>query len=117
MQPILSQIIRVVAKYAENDSTAGNYRFVLVCGLDEKRRIAEGEWMGYTHNNSEYYPFLLQKEPRPCLFLGGEEQYFEPTTIFQQPIEIGSTFTISNSPNSNEEWSVEYKITSIHALR
>lgn len=117
MQLPLNQIVRVVAKCLAGGFPAGNFRFVLVCGLDERRRIAEGEWMGYTHNNDEYFPFLLQKEPLPCLFLGGEEKYFEPTTIFHELIEVGSTFTVSNSPNSNEQWSAKYAITSVHILR
>ena len=111
-----NHIVRIVAKYVENDSPAGNYRFVLLCGIDENGRIAEGEWLGYTHNNDQYFPFLLQRTPYPCIFLGGEEKYFEPTSIFQSRIEVNSIFTISNSPGSNEEWSSVYKITSVHTL-
>ena len=111
-----NRIVRVVAKYVEHESPAGNYRLVLVCGLDENQRIAEGEWMGYTHNNSEHYPFLLQRDPFACLFLGGEEKYCEPTTLFEGPIESGATFTVSNSPKSKDQWSVEYEITSVHTL-
>ena len=113
---MLKHIARIVAKYAENESPSGNYRLVLVCGLDEQDRIADGEWMGYTHNNDIHYPFVLSSERKEKLFVGGEEKYFEITSIYDNPLKVGERFSISSAPESDEPWSVKYQITAINKL-
>ena len=109
-------MVRVVAKYVANDSPAGNFRFILVCGINENGCISEGEWMGYTHNNDIHYPFLLQREPTPRLYFGGEEKYYEPTSILDIQIADGAEFTISNKPDENDAWDCKYVISSVHDL-
>lgn len=113
----MTKVVRLVAKYSEGKTPSGNYRFVIVCGIDDENRIVEGEWMGFIHNNDVYHPFRLERSPKYQLNFGGEEKYYEPTTLGATSIEVGNQFTVSNHPDDVKgDWTVSYCITSVHPL-
>jgi hypothetical protein len=110
-------IVRLVAKFSENESTSGNFRLVLVCGIDAEKKIVEGEWSGFTHNNDLHYPFVLQRSPFERLYLGNDNKYYEPSNLPSTKIEVGERFHVSNHPDDPQgSWTVEYTITSVHSL-
>ena len=107
------RIIRLAAHLSDGEQKAGNYRLFLLCGIQSDGTIAAGEWMGYTHNNNQHWPFLLRRSPVDCLFFGTEEDYWEPTDLLEDKVFVGRRFKVSSSPNEVSSWSCEYRVTSI----
>lgn len=105
------RIVRIVAEHREGGSRLPDYKFYLVCGLDDKNKVALGEWVGYLKNESVYYPFILQNE---TCFYGGDEPEYELINISSKNIVVGEVFTISNQPGSEEEWEAIYEVTHCH---
>ena len=105
------RIVRIVAEYKEGGNRLSGYKFFLVCGLNEDRRVVSGEWIGYMKNESVYYPFIFKND---TCFYGGDEQTYEPINISSKRIVAGEMFTISNQPGSEEEWEAVYEITHCH---
>jgi hypothetical protein len=105
------KIVRILAECLEGGVRFGNYKFVLICGLNEHDKIENGEWLGYLRNDEIHYPFLLKN--KSC-FYGGEEHESEPTNIVDKVIELGGQFTIFNGPGNSETWESTYEIISCH---
>ena len=106
-------IVRVVAVLRDGGRQNKNYKLILLCGINEAHQIEDGEWMGYTKNESFLNPFILKD--RKSLFYGGEYNYLEPTNILHRSIEVGQFFTITNPPEAIETWESTYEIVSCHS--
>lgn len=105
-------IVRIVAVSKEGGHTYKDYRIMLVCHINQNKRISEGEWFGCFKFDSVSYPFVLQSGNR--LFYGHKENTFEPTNIGSRTIVEGEYFTVSSAPNTNDESEGVYQITSVH---
>ena len=106
------RIVRLSAVFREGGCSHRNFRFVLVCGVDENCRISDGEWMGYIKNESIFWPFIL-KNSNSC-FYGGEEHYAEPTNIGDDEVKSGRFFTLSSPPGEPTPWQSTYEIVTCH---
>jgi hypothetical protein len=102
-------IVRVVAVSKEQGVTYKDFKVVLLCGVDDQRRITDGEWFGYVKNESVVHPFLLVRGER--FMYGGEEHSFEQTNIGTKSLEIGSQFTLVSSDGEHP-----YEITSVYVV-
>lgn len=109
------QIVRILAAYRDGGYSHKDYKLVLMCGIDEQRRIVEGEWMGYAQNEALYYPFILKANESPEFFYGGEDNSSEPTNLSSDPIEVGRFFTVFSPKGEIESWEATYEIVSCHA--
>ncbi len=87
------KIYRVTAVWRENAQRNDNYKYVLLCGLDEKFRLVEGEWFGYMKNAHVIHPFVLQNGT--SCFYGGEEHSFENTDIGDRSIQPETFFDVN----------------------
>ena len=82
------------------------YTVTVLCAIDDKRRLVNGEWFGYAKEDNVTYPFVLQ---RGTTYFYGE--FYEATTLGKKPIQLGGYFTIK-AEDGSEEW--VYEITHCH---
>lgn len=105
-------IVRIVAVSKEGGHAYEDYKIVLVCQINEDRRISEGEWFGCVESEAVSYPFVLQNGDK--LFYGYEKNAFESTNIGKRTIAKGEYFTLTSKPNTNDDSEGVYQITSVH---
>ena len=101
------QIIRLVAVYRDGLNQNSDYKFIIICGLDEARNMVTNcEWFGYYEENEIIYPFVLQGGN--TLRYGYEDNVNESTNIGMKTINTDELFTVFGSDNSE----AIYQITS-----
>lgn len=108
------KLVRVTAEYKEGGHRYSDYCIVVLCGIDQERRLAPGEWFGYVRNEKLLYPFVLRLGKE--FFYGGDDPWAEPTNIGQHEIKVGTHFTLSNSPDDTEIFDAVYAVTNIHPI-
>lgn len=107
-------VVRVIAVSKEGGHAYKDHKVVVLCQINERSRISDGEWFGFVKNETISYPFVLQKGER--LFYGYDEHSYELTNIGTRTIAAGEYFTIRSAPGSKEEAESVYEITSVHRL-
>jgi len=105
------KIVRVLAEHKEGGERLSDYKFILVCGLDDERKVVSGEWLGYLKIESVYYPFILTND---TCFYGGDEHEYEPINIASKNIVVGEAFTLSSHPSAEEKVEMVFEITHCH---
>lgn len=108
------KLVRVTAEYREGSHRHRDYRIVVLCGIDQAHRLAQGEWFGYVRNEDIFYPFVLRRGTE--FFYGGDEHWAEPTNIGEREIEVGEHFTLFNSPHDTERFEAVYVVTNVHPV-
>jgi hypothetical protein len=106
------QIAQLLATHIEGCNPTNN-KFTLLCGVDENKHLLKRDWFGYTKSYDIEYPFIYR---RGNIYLGGEESYYECTNIELRELKVGEYFTITSSPEAQEQWECTYIITDFTTL-
>ena len=112
------QIAQLLATRIESCNPTNN-KFTLLCGVDQNNHLLRRDWFGYTKNYYEERPFIREFPfiyRRGDIYLGGEESYYEHTNLELRELKVGEYFTITNSPESQEQWECIYIITDFTIL-
>lgn len=107
-------LARITAEYKEGGHGYSDYRIVILCGINEDHRLAQGEWFGYVRNEQIFYPFVLRNGKE--FFYGGDKHWAEPTNIGQREMKVGTYFTLSNSPDDDKTFEAVYTVINIHPV-
>jgi hypothetical protein len=97
------RFVRVKAVSSDQGGKDATFRVTVVCAIDDKSQLVDGEWIGYVKGS-----LMLQRGT--TLIYGGDDQDYEVTTLGNKPIQVGGYFTITDV--AGEEF--VFKITHCH---
>lgn len=53
------KILRIVAHYVQNGVEDKDFKFIILCGVDESWKIVEADWFGCHKDHNDISPFLF----------------------------------------------------------
>lgn len=109
-----TKIVRVVAESCYDPPFEKNkgFRFYLLCGLNDRNEIENGDWMGYMKQKGFIFPFLLQNGKN--LNYGNVEgleslHHLESTNLGLKKIVPDEYFNVEA-----DDWAIVFRIHSVH---
>src|SRR5688572_20436670 len=109
------RFVRVTAGWKDQGEGNAQFTVTILCAIDDKRQLVDGDWFGYVRDGNVTTAFVLQRGTR--FFYGGDEQYYELTNFGKIPIAVGRYFTLKvddTEEDDAEEDGVELVLVITH---